>query len=339
MKHYAVILLLSGVLVLLGVSPAQAQNFTPPYTIGLDIIVGTEAFIDEMAGLGYIEGENITYLYPMLENVALEESLAARTAAVEAIINNPDLDIFVANTDTDALGFREQLRADVPIVFARSDDPVATGAVADLVAPGGSITGVVTNRPHERRLQLLTEIIPTTDKVVYLYSPLTGDAEVVREQTQVVADELGVELIPVQVIDGATAAEAMNDLPEGIDWFFMTPFLPFYDMNFFMLLFEKSTAFNAPIAYISDDANFYLMGYGPNYDETGRQAARLVDRILRGADPAQLPIETADNYLMVNLETAQMFGIEIPVGVLRQARLIVRPGDLPTLEAPPPSGS
>lgn len=331
MKLSVFTLVLFTVFIALGVSPARAQTFTPPYTVGLDVLMDISVFSDEMASLGYVEGENIFYLSVNYENVAFEDMMAARMTQVEAIINNPDLDIFVANNDSDAVLHRERIRADVPIVFLLSDDPVATGAVADLVVPGGSMTGVVTSQPYGRRLQLMVEILPATDKVAYLYNPLTGDAASVLAQTQAIADDLGIELVPMETPDGATAAAALENTPEGIDWFFLTPYVPFFDTAFNQALFTIVGARNIPISYISDNPSYYLMGYGPNFEEAARQAARQVDRILRGADPAQLPLETAENYLMVNVETAAMMGIEIPVGILRQAHVIVRPGDLPSI--------
>lgn len=78
----------------------------------------------------------------------------------------------------------------------------------------------------------------------------------------------------------------------------------------------------------------YVMGYGPSYNETGRQAAQVIDRILRGASPADLPVQIAENYLMINLEAAEAIGLEIPESILRQADVIVRPGDFDTSETP-----
>src|SRR5690606_12738267 len=235
------------------------------------------------------------------------------------------LPIFVVNTDTDAVNI-SSMTGDIPIVFGRSDDPVATGAVADLVTPGGNMTGTITNRPHERRLQILTEIYPETDAVYYLYSTLTGEAETVREQVEAVGEELGVEVVPAPITDVESALTLLENTPEEVDWLFLTPFVPF-DPQFTETLVAVSMERQIGITWVTDDAfPGYLMGYGPSIQASEAQAAQIVDRILRGASPADLPVQTAENYLMINLEAAAQINLEIPEGILRQANLIVRPG-------------
>lgn len=302
--------------------PIYAQE---TYRIGLVMWIGNDAFIAEMAELGYVEGENVTYLIPVFDETIAPEDFAAYYDAQLQIIFDAGVDILVTNTDTDAVNMAVSV-GDIPIVFARSDDPVATGAVADLVNPGGNITGVITNRPHERRLQILTEINPATDKVYYLYSTLTGEAETVLQQVQAVGEELNVEVIPAPITDVASSLTALENTPNGIDWLFLTPFVPF-DFAFFEALAEVSMSHQAGIAGVTDTPfPGYLIGYGPNIDATSQQAARIVDRIIRGASPAELPVQTAENYLLVNLEAAQAINWEIPEGILRQANQIVRPG-------------
>jgi putative ABC transport system substrate-binding protein len=188
------------------------------------------------------------------------------------------------------------------------------------------MTGVITNRPHERRLQILTEIYPETDSIYYLYSTMTGEAEAVREQVEAVAADLGVEVVPAPITDVASALTLLENTPEGVDWLFLTPFVPF-DQQFTDALRVVSTERNIGITWVTDDAfPGYLMGYGPNIGASEAQAAQVVDRILRGASPADLPVQTAENYLMVNLEAAAALNIDIPESILRQANLIVRPG-------------
>jgi putative ABC transport system substrate-binding protein len=325
------------VLVLLSVllGPIAAQE-APHYRIGYFLWFSTGGFKTEMAELGYIDGENITYLEPNLEGfetMAPEEAFASLQAQTQEILaTQPDL--IVTNTDTDAMNMRPNA-GEIPIVFARSDDPVATGAVADLVNPGGNSTGVITNRPHERRLQILTEILPSTDAIYYLYSPLTGEGEAVLEQVRLVGEALGVEVIAAQTPDGPAGIEALQNTPEDADWLFLTPYVPF-DFQFFEILNQISIDRQIGIAGVIDSLfPSYLMGYGPNIDASDAQAARMADLILRGASPANLPVQTAENYLSINLERAEMIGLEIPEGILRQASIIARPGYFESL-APPP---
>lgn len=329
MKHSKVILVVIALLLVAVTGQAVAQESEQPYVIGLmSYFFSPQAFIDEMTVLGYVEGQNVIYMVPSFENLnensTVEEGMAEYTRQVQLMVD-AGVDIFVTNTDTDAM-YLKSLVGDTPIVFSRSDDPVSTGAVADLVTPGGTMTGTITNRPHERRLQILTEIKPSTDKIYYLYSPLTLEAEVVLQQVKNVGDELGVEVIPLPTTDGASAAESLQNIPDGVDWIFLTPYVPF-EQVFFEALAATSLNYQVGVSWVTDDPSpYYLVGYGPNINATDRQAARIVDRILRGASPAELPVEIAENYLMVNLEAAEAIGLEIPVGILRQADLIIRPG-------------
>ncbi len=322
------LLLIVFTLTLSGVS---AQGNSENYVVGLVIGFGNEFVVDELATLGYVEGQNITFMIPSYEDVQPEQYMDAYIAQVEAMVS-AGVDVIVTNTDTDAVYLQTLTGGTIPTVFARSDDPIATGAVADLVTPGGIMTGIVTNRPHERRLQILTEVVPTTDKILYLYSPLTGEAETVLQQVQAVGEMLGVEVIPAPTPDAATGIAALQNIPEGVDWLFLTPFVPF-DMGFYQTLGETSTNLRIGIAGVTDEAiQGYLVGYGPSLNETNRQAARMVDRILRGASTAELPVETAENFLTINLEAAEALEVEIPVGVLRQSNLIIRPGYFEQIE-------
>lgn len=337
MKRSKTTLSILFVLLVMILNTAYAQD-EPHYTIGYFLWFSTDAFKDEMSQLGYIEGENITYLIPSVEgyeNMTMEEAMADGLRQQQEIIAmQPDL--IVANTDTDAANIR-LIAGDIPIVFARSDDPIATGAVADLINPGGNTTGIITNRPHERRLQILTELKPDTDKVYYLYGTYTLEAEIVLEQVQKVGEALNVEVIPMPITDVQSALDQLENTPEGIDWLFMTPYVPF-DFAFYAKLAEVSLSHQAGIAGVLDaPQQGYVVGYGPNLEDTDRQAARIADRILRGARPADLPVQTAENYLTINLEAAEAIGLEIPEGILRQANLIVRPGyfdNLPVFGAP-----
>jgi len=330
MKYGKIFFIVSAFMLTIGLGYVHAQENEEQYIVALtSFFMNPQYFIDEMSQLGYIEGQNITYMTlsfeNMPENATQEDYTNEYNRQIQAMVD-AGADVFVTNTDTDAVNLKTTV-GNIPIVFSRSDDPVATGAVADLIVPGGSMTGIVTNKPHERRLQILKEIKPDTDMVYYLYSPFTLEAESVLQQVQAVATQLEIELIPVQTIDATTAIEALKNIPEGVDWIFTTPYVPF-DFAFFEELRIASIAYNAGVSSVTDDASqLYLMGYGPNIESTDRQAARIVARILRGASPADMPVEIAENYLMINLEMAETIGLEIPVRILRQANRIVRPGD------------
>jgi putative tryptophan/tyrosine transport system substrate-binding protein len=183
----------------------------------------------------------------------------------------------------------------------------------------------------------MTEIKPDTDKVYYLYSTMTGEAETVLGQVQAVGEELNVEVVPAPITDLASSLEALDNVPEGTDWLFLTPYVPF-DFAFSAKLMEVSMATGAGIGGVTDiPIPGYVLGYGPSLDASIGQAAAQVDRVVRGANAGELPIQTAENFLTINLEAAEAINMEIPEGILRQANTIVRPGDFqltPTAPAP-----
>ncbi len=320
-------LLLAVTILMLAASGSVFAQGTEDYVVANLLWYSGQGFLDQMAELGYIEGENVTYLsltYEGYDTMTPEEWEVEWQNRIQAIVDaHPD--IVVTNTDTDAVNYAETFPG-VPIVFARADDPVATGAVADLVRPGGMLTGSVTNRPHERRLQVLTEINPATDKVYFMYNPLALEGDTVLNQVLVVGEDLGLEVIPVPISDTETGLAALANIPEGVDWLFLTPYV-MYDFTFLAELNTVSMEQKIPIAGIMDTpTQGYLMGYGPSIYESDAEAARIVDRIFRGADPAELPVQTIENVLTINLEAAEDLGMEIPAGILRQADLIVRRG-------------
>jgi putative tryptophan/tyrosine transport system substrate-binding protein len=325
MKHSKSTFVLMTLLFSLILGTSSAQDAQKNYIIGNLILVGDVGLKAQMTELGYVEGENVTYHTLAFSDIPFEKWQEEYPKRVQAMVE-AGVELFVVNTDTDAVYLQTLVGKDVPIVFARSDDPVATGAVADLINPGGSITGIITNRPHERRLQILTEIKPSTKKIYYLYSPLTLEAEVVLQQVRDLAEELEVEVVTAQISDPVSGAEALDNMPEDVDWIFMTPFV-FFDPDNQTKLLDLSVEHRAGITGVTDTPfPGYLMGYGPGLDATGEQAALIVDRILRGASPADLPVQTAENYLLINLEAAEAIKLDIPVSILRQADTIVRPG-------------
>jgi putative ABC transport system substrate-binding protein len=336
MQYRKFVIVIAFMLALVVSGSTLAQDAPQQFTIGWLSFFPPDAFKARMTELGYIEGQNITYMVPSYENVAPADYFTSFNKQMQAMVDSGKVTVYVTNTDTDAINFQKVI-GDAPIVFCRSDDPVATGAVADLVTPGGHITGIITNKPHERRLQILTEIKPDTQKIVYLYSPLTGEAETVLGQVEAVAKDLNVTVIPKQTPDATTGVEALKSIPDGVDWFFLTPYVPF-DPSFTDALKASATEHHAGIAWVTDDAiPGYLVGYGPSIKASDQQAAEVVDRILRGASPAELPVQTAENYLSINLEAAQTIGLDIPAVILRQAENIVRPGYFDALLTPTPA--
>lgn len=330
MNKRKVILALIAVFVFIVPGGAFAQNNGDPFTVGL-LIFDAPTFIDEMTALGYEQGVNVNYLtlsYEGIDFTQTDQMMEATRIQTEAMLN-ADVDLFVVNTDTDAVMLRQQ--TDAAIVFVISDDPVTTGAAENLTTPGNNMTGLVSNQHHQRRLQLLTEVDPSTQKVYYLYSSLALEGVTILEQVQALGEQLGVEVIPAPVADVQSGLEVLSNAPDDIDWLFLTPFLPF-ELPFYEAVLTTSTSHQAPVAYfVNTPLPGYLINYGPDLTVATRETARITDRIIRGANAGDLPVLVAENSLTVNLEAADAMGFEVPVAILRQADLIVRPGYFETL--------
>lgn len=337
MKHARTAIITIFILFAVLINPATARQADSPFTIGFLSWYGIDAFKDEMAGLGYIEGQNINYMTVSYEGLTIdsppEAYIEAQNVGLQAMID-AHVNVFVTLTDTDVVNIKDKI-GNAPVVFSVSDDPVATGIVSSLVAPGGNATGLITNRPHERRLQLLTEIKPTK-KIYYLYSTFTLEADTVLHEVENVAADLGVEVVPAPITDLNSALTDLQNTPADTDWLFLTPYVPF-DPQFFQSLMEVSMSHQAGIAGVTNaPVQGYVIGYGPDSEQLIRRAGHIVDLILRGANPADIPVETGDNYLTVNLEAAAAINVDVPEAILRQADLIVRPGYFDNLAMPTP---
>ncbi len=335
MKHRRIALLILLVLATFGASKAYAQQ-SKIFNIGY-VTFWSDAFKTEMAKLGYVEGQNVNYRLLNFANLKPEQYADAFTAQVKDMVT-AGTDVFVTNTDSDAVNLLP-LVGNTPIVFTISDDPISTGAVKSLIHPGGTMTGSVTNNPNERRLQILTEMKPSTKKVYFVYATQYKDSDTRLKQVQELAKKLNIDIVLAPVTDLASGLEALKQMPDGIDWIYLTPFTPL-DPPFFQALLDLSKARHIPVSGFTDNIfQSWTMGYGPDLLIAAQQSADITDRILRGASPAELPVETADNLLMVNLDTAQVINMQMPEIILRQADLIVHPGDFAKTPTPPPAAT
>jgi putative ABC transport system substrate-binding protein len=332
MKHLktGIFMLLIFTLTISGAAYAQEND---SYTIGILNITGrlqdaAVGFMDGMTELGYIEGENVRYLYDgPLEDLDSDQWPEMAQALVDA-----DVDLLFA-TSGDEAQILQELTDTIPIVFSLSSDPIGAGLVESFTDPGGNITGIETAHYHERRLQLLLEMDPSIELVYYPYNPEGTGVEEMLAGLEEMADQLEIQLVTAAFTDVASVREALEDMPEDADAVFFSPegLLFQYLPDWVEAAMQLQAGISIP-AYLPMPG--ILMGYGPDPFAGGEQAAGMVDRILRGADPADLPVESAEYFLMVNLETAEMIGIDLPRGILRQADLIVRPGDFDMDEQP-----
>ena len=274
-----------------------------------------EHFRERLRELGYVEGQNIAIEYRYAE----ERSDRAADLAAELV--RLRCDVIVAWVGTAVRAAQGATRT-IPIVMGAVADPVGAGLVASLGRPGGNTTGpsMMTVDIAGKRLELLREVVPSLNRVAFLFSGKSGQRFV--EETRVAAQRLGVRVQAVSVgdrkeLDSPFAAV----LRERAGALIVEPiFGP--DRR----IVDFATTHRLPT--ISDYRSFpeagALMSYGANARELTRRTADYVDKILKGAKPAELPVELPTKLeLVINLKTAKILGISIPPSLRLRADHVI----------------
>lgn len=313
---------LAAVALLLLAAPAEAQPARK--TVGVLLFSTPEgdanlaAFRRGLAELGYVEGRNITLLYRYADGKP--ERLPALAAELAALA--PDL-IFAMGGDV--APFARTATSTIPIVVAVSNDPVQAGLVASLARPGGNVTGVtfVSSDLAAKRLQLLKEAAPAVSRVAVLWNPDHVDPE--YRETRAAGRVLGVQIQSLEVrrpADFDAAFRAAAD--EGAQALIVVSSrLMTFNRRRVM---EFAARQRIPVVsgwgpWAEEGA---LMSYGPDLDAIVRRAAAHADRVLRGASPAQVPIELPTTHeLVLNLRTAGALGLSIAPSLRAQANRII----------------
>ena len=288
---------------------------------GTAVSAPTEAFRQGLRELGYVEGQNLTVEYRW------GDGDAARLPALAAELVRLRVDVLVTTSNPAILAATQATRS-IPIVFTASSDPVATGLVASLAHPGGNVTGLslVTPELSGKRLQLLREALPQLTRVALLWDAgHVGMADRVRE-TETAARQLGVTLRVEWVQDPAGLDRAFAALAQARPDAFLTTVEPF-TVRHRQRIVEFAAQHRLPAMY--EEREFVdaggLMAYGPSLAANYRRAATYVDKLLKGAKPADLPVEQPTKFeLVLNLKTAKALGLTIPQSILLRADEVIR---------------
>jgi putative ABC transport system substrate-binding protein len=272
-----------------------------------------------MTALGYVEGENITYLYD--GPIEIQEELGDAAANfVEA-----NVDMILAFSTPAALAAQKATAATgIPVVFAPVTDPVGPGLVASISEPGGNVTGISNGRSEQRRMEWFLELVPDAKRFYVPYNSTDPSAVAALTAAQTAADELDVELVPQPATVSSEMIEAINNIPDDVDAVYMLPDgLAINHMDQLVTAtIERRLPLSGPTADLV--AAGALLSFGIDFRSVGEQAARLADQILRGSDPAVLPVEEGEFFLVINLTTAEAIGLEIDDSILQQAYRIIR---------------
>lgn len=278
------------------------------------------AFREAMRARGYIEGQN----FLLDERYADGKFDRLPTLARELIERNPDV-LLVATTPGNLAA--KAATQSIPIVFVLVADPVGAGIVPSLSRPGGNVTGI-TNIVAElggKRLEILKEIVPKASRIAVMVNPNDQNTPLQMKHAEEGARRLGIKLDPIlevrspEDLEKAFETAAKARVPAA---------LRMIDPLVFML--RKQTAalsvkYQLPMIFPSreDVQDGGLIAYGANAPEQFRQAATVVDKILRGAKPGDLPVEQPTRFdLVINLTTAKALRLTIPPSLQARAELV-----------------
>jgi putative ABC transport system substrate-binding protein len=273
-----------------------------------------------MDELGYQEGRNITYVYQgPAASIAELDSIAGGLVAAKV-----DL-ILALSTPATQAAQRATSGTDLPVVFAPVTDPAVAGIVADLRRPGGNITGVALGGDSEaRRLEWLLKLAPSARRIYVPYNSDDASARSSLAAIRAAAPKLNVELQPREARDAAEISAAIAGMPADAQAvFLLQDSLVAARTDDFV---KATIGRRLPLSVPTDEQvrRGALVAFSASLAPLGAQTARLADQILKGGRPADMPIETAEFFLTINLQTAEQIGLDIPDAYIRQADHIVR---------------
>jgi ABC-type uncharacterized transport system substrate-binding protein len=283
--------------------------------------VSVEAFQQGLRDLGYIKGQNVVIEY------RYAEGMADRVPNLAAELVQRKIDVIVVS-GTPATQAVKNATKTIPIVMVSVTDPVGTGLVASLAHPGGNVTGLsnLYENLGGKQLELLKEAFPKISRVAVLWDPANASNALWLGELKVASSALRVTLQPVEVhvpddLDPAFAAikregaGAFCALANTLVGTYRARIIDFAAKSRLPAMYPESRFTNAG----------GLMSYGANFADLYRRAATYVDKILKGAKPADLPVEQPTKFeLVINLKTAKQIGVTIPQSVLYKADKVIK---------------
>jgi putative ABC transport system substrate-binding protein len=278
-------------------------------------------YTKHLRALGWIEGKNL-----VIERRYTSGNTGLLAALADELIRLK-VEIIVAESTVVALAVKKATNT-IPIVVAKSGDPVRAGLVASLARPGGNVTGTSTLAPDldQKRIQLLRELLPEAVRVGELIvpaNPINRDVGNEHERTYRV---LGFQPIFVEVAQAGDLDNAIAGAARRGSQALRVSAEPLLGQNFDQIV-SAAQRYSMPV--MADNAAFLENGaiasYGPEDDELLRQLAFCIDKILRGAKPADVPIQQPRKFeLGINLKVAKSFGIAVPQALLQRADLVIQ---------------
>jgi putative ABC transport system substrate-binding protein len=279
-----------------------------------------EAFATTLGQLGYVEGKSVIFEFRTTENTTqLQPKLAAELTQLK-------VDVIVA-VGAGAIRAAKNATSTIPIVMSEVNDPIALGFVGSLAHPGGNITGMSNLSPElsGKRLELLKEVVPRASRIAVLAYRGEAMRSSINE-TEVAARSLGLQVQLLEVKAPDEIESALDAVKKQHADALVQIQAAFFNSHQHRII-ELATKNRLPAMYNSriDTEAGGLMSYGYDAMERNQRVASLVDKILKGAKPADLPVEQPIKFeFVVNLKAAKQIGLTIPPNVLARADRVIR---------------
>ena len=306
--------------------PAEAQQQTKVSKIGWlsargAANIGQETIVGMLRDLGYVEGKNVAYEYRFAD-----DKLDRLPALAEELVRLK-VDVLHTPGTPGALALKKATRT-IPIVFSDVTDPVAAGLVDSLARPGGNITGFSSIEAvlAGKRLELLKETVSKLSRVAVLWDPQNPSSTQEWRESQRAARELDLQLHSMEVSSADKYEDAFkeaNRARSGALAVLSTPLASSHQSQ----IAELAARNRLPAIYVQGSFVTIggLMSYGPDQTERYRRVAVFLDKILKGAKPADLPVEQPKKFeFIINLKAAKQIGLTIPPNVLVRADNVIK---------------
>jgi putative ABC transport system substrate-binding protein len=279
----------------------------------------TAAFVDRLRGLGWVDGRTVTMEFRWADG------RNDRFAEIAAEFVRLKVDVIV--TSGGAVLQTMKATSVIPIVFALASDPVASGYVQSLARPGGNVTGLSLESPNlaGKRLGLFREAVPNVRRLAVLANARVPASVLEMGNVKAAAARLGYEFVSLEILRAEDIEPTFAGLRERADGLYVCGADPLINTNRVRInalaLGEHLPTVHGEKQYVEDGG---LMSYGPTIKELFKRAAELVDKILKGAKPADIPVEEPTKLeWIINLKTAKALGLIIPEALLSRADEVI----------------
>jgi putative ABC transport system substrate-binding protein len=305
---------------------ARGQQSSGKPTIGF-LVSGTPsthghlvaAFVQRLRELGWIEDRTIAIVY------GWAEGRTERAAEIAGEFVRRKVDVIVTSATAQVIAAKQATSA-IPIVFAAAGDPVGTGLVASLAHPGGNVTGLSVQIPElaGKKIELLREIVPSLRRLAVLANVGNSAAVLEMGEAQATARKLGLEVVTAEIRRAEDIAPAFKTIEGRADALYICSEALVTTNSIRINVLAAGARLPTTHGIREDVAAGGLMSYGPSLPHMYRRAADLVDKVLRGAKPADIPVEQPTKFdLVVNLITAQALGLDVPPTLLARADKVI----------------